>query len=270
MKNFAARFPIVFALTTTLIAMLCLVWPFLIPGISLAAQMISGRIAICIFAIAMLTYLGWWREAGFTRPKSWRILLPYLPLLLLVILAKISEVIKFGIRVTDLELIFLGLIVYLVGGFMEEAIFRGLVLRALLPGGLVRAAVLSSLIFACAHLANLITNADLNDTILQVVIAFLMGLAFTAALAVTRNIWPAVFIHALSNFGMYMTVGGFLNTATTSQSPTLEEAIGKILLPLLLAIYSFWLLIRAQRKARMAPSPVTFPSQPEGELRATL
>jgi hypothetical protein len=66
---------------------------------------------------------------------------------------------------------------------------------------------------------------------------------------------------------MYMSVGGFLNTATTSQSPTLEEAIGEILLPLLLAIYSFWLLIRAQRKARMALPPVTFPSQPEGGLR---
>jgi hypothetical protein len=36
---------------------------------------------------------------------------------------------------------------FAAGGFMEEAIFRGLVLRALLPGGLVRAAVLSSLIF---------------------------------------------------------------------------------------------------------------------------
>jgi membrane protease YdiL (CAAX protease family) len=215
----------------------------------------------------MLTYLGWWREAGFTRPKSWRILLPYLPLLLLVLLAKISDVNKFGIRVTDLKLIFLGLIVYLGGGFMEEAVFRGLVLRILLPGGLVRAAVLSSLIFASAHLANLITNANLNDTILQVVVAFLMGLAFTAPLAVTRNIWPAVFIHSLTNFVMFLAVGGFLNTAATSKSPTLDEAIGEILLPLLLAIYSYWLLIRAQRISQMALSPYTFGPQHEEGLR---
>jgi membrane protease YdiL (CAAX protease family) len=248
MKTIAARFPVLFALTTTSIAMLCLVWPLWVPGLTLATQIILGRIVICAFAIAMLTYLGWWGEAGFIRLTSWRILVPYLPLLALIILSKVTEVTKLGIRVTDLELIILGVVVYLAGGFMEEAIFRGLVLRTLLPGGLVRAPLLSSLIFASAHFLNLIGGANLNDTILQVIVAFLIGLAFAAPLAVTRNIWPAVFIHALNNIGGYLTLGGFLNTAVTSQNPTLNEAIGAILFPLLLAIYSFWLLRRAGRR----------------------
>jgi membrane protease YdiL (CAAX protease family) len=246
-KAFAARFPFLFALTATLIGLLCQIWPLWISGLSLSAQILIGRFEICIFAIAILTYLGWWREAGFAKPKSWRILLPYLPLLLLVILAKITEIATSGIRVTDLQLIFLGFIVYLTGGFMEEAIFRGLVLRTLLPGGLIRAAILSALIFAVSHLFNLMAGADLNDMILQVIVAFPMGLAFTAPLAVTRNIWPAVFIHTLSNFGAYLTVGSFLNTAATSQSVTLGAAVVEILMVLPVAIYSCWLLLRVQK-----------------------
>jgi len=254
MKTFATRYPLPFALTITAIAMLCLIWPLWIPGLSQATQVIFGRAAICLFAIAMLTYLGWWREAGFIRPASWRILVPYLPLLLLVLLSKVTDVSRYGIRVTDIWLILLGLVVYLAGGFMEEAVFRGLVLRSLLPGGLVRAGVLSSLIFAAAHFFNLLNGALLTDTILQVIVAFLMGLAFAAPLAITRNIWPAVFIHALTNFVGYLTVGGFLNTAATSQNPTINEVIGEILFPLLLAIYSFWLLRRTERhiKRRIA------------------
>ena len=104
-----------------------------------------------------------------------------------------------------------------------------LVLTALLPKGLVRAAVFSSLIFAFCHLFNLTKGANLYDTLLQVTVAFLMGLAFTAPLAVTRNIWPLVFIHTLINFVGFLAVGGFLDTAATSRIPTLTEAGGAIL-----------------------------------------
>ncbi len=131
---------------------------------------------------------------------------------------------------------------------MEEAVFRGLVLRTLLPQGLVRAAILSSLIFAVVHLLNLAGGANLAATLLQVVVAFLMGLAFVAPLAVTKNIWPLVFIHALNNFVAYLTVGGVLNTATTSQSPSLSQVINALLIPFVLAIYSTWLIIRTEQR----------------------
>lgn len=257
MRKFATRFPFLFALATTVMAMLCLLWPLWLPGLSQTTQILLGRIAICLFAAAMLTRLSWWREAGFIRPRSWRVLLPYVPLFLLLILATTTQVGKFGIRVTDLKLIFLGLVVYGLGGLMEEAVFRGLVLRALLPGGLLRAAILSSLIFASAHLLNLTMGANLNDTILQVIVAFLAGLAFTAPLVVTRNIWPLVVYHALFNFVGYLAVGGFSNTASTSGSPTLGEAIGSVLPWVLLAIYSLWLILRRQKLAqRLKDLPV--------------
>jgi len=248
MKTIAARVPLLFALVTTLVAMLCLTWPLAITSWSVITQAIIGRVGICIFAIVMLSTLGWWGESGFVLPKSWRILLPYLPLFLLIIVSKISEINSLGIHVADFNFILIGLFVYVAGGFMEEAIFRGLVLRTLLPQGLVRAAILSSLIFAVVHLLNLAGGANLAATLLQVVVAFLMGLAFVAPLAVTRNIWPLVFIHALNNFVGYLAVGGLLDTATTSQSPSLSQVVNALLIPFVLAVYSTWLIIRTERR----------------------
>jgi membrane protease YdiL (CAAX protease family) len=249
MKVFATRFPLLFAFATTLVAMLCLMWPLWIPGFSPITQILLGRIAICLFAVFMLTYLSWWRETGFVPPASWRILMPYLPVILLMLAIKTFDVVTVGIHVFDLKLILLGLIVYLAGGFMEEAIFRGLLLRILLPGGLMRAAFLSSLLFALAHLLNLFMGANLYATILQVAVAFLAGLVFTAPLAITRNIWLLVIIHGLSNFVGYLNAGGFLNTATSSQGPSLVDVVLSLLPYLLLGVYSFWLLRRTERRS---------------------
>ncbi len=255
MKTIAARVPVLFALVITLVAMLCLSWPLAITSLSIETQAIVGRVGIYLFAIVMLSVLGWWGESGFVRPKSWRILLPYLPLFMLIIVSKISDISSQGIHGDDLNFILTGLFVYVAGGFMEEAVFRGLVLRALLPQGLARAAILSSLIFAVVHLLNLAAGANLAATILQVVVAFLMGMAFVAPLAVTRNIWPLVFIHSLSNFVGYLTVGGILNTATTSQSPSISEAVGALLIPFVLAVYSTWLIFRIEQRNRSKNVP---------------
>ncbi len=258
MKVFAARFPFLFALGTVLVAMLCLVWPTWIPEFSLASQMVFGRVAICLFAIFLLTHLGWWRETGFVRPAGWRILVPYLPLIILLLAVKIFDTLTVGIHIPDLQMVMLGFFVYIAGGFMEEAVFRGLVLRTFLSGGLVRAAFLSALLFALAHLLNLLMGANLTATLLQVAVAFLAGVCFCAPLAVTRNIWPLVVLHGLSNFVGYLNAGGFLNTATTSKGPTWFDAAGSLLPFALLGIYSIWLLRRTERqginRAALIPS----------------
>ncbi len=253
MKAFAARFPLLFASATTLAAMLCLLWPLWVPGFSQTVQIFVGRITICLFAISMLTFLGWWRETGFVRPTSWRILVPYLPIILLMAAIKTFDVVTVGIHVLDPKLILVGLVVYLAGGFMEEAVFRGLLLRTLLPGGLVRAAFLSALLFALAHLLNLLMGAHLSATILQVAVAFLAGLVFAAPLAVTRNIWPLVIIHGLGNFVGYLNAGGFLNMGGTSKGPSWVDVVLSLVPYLLLGVYSFWLLRRAERQTHTLP-----------------
>lgn len=252
MKKFAVQYPFWFAQAVTLAATLCLIVPVLAPGLTMTTKILLGRVAICIFAIAILTGLGWWKEAGFVRPAGWRFLIPYLPVIGLLALMKTLDILSLGINISDFKLIMLGFAVYMAGGFFEEAIFRGVVLRALIPGGLVRASLLSALIFGLVHFANLVGGANLNATLLQVAVAMLVGFCFTAPLALTRNIWPLVVLHGLNNFVGFLTAGGWLDTGATSKSPTLVEAIMSIVLVLLFALASYWILVRVQKKTQAA------------------
>ena len=71
----------------------------------------------------MLTLLGWWGESGFVRPKSWRILLPFLPLFLLVLVSKISEFNSLGVHVSDINFILVGLFIYVADLFIHRVLF---------------------------------------------------------------------------------------------------------------------------------------------------
>lgn len=88
-------------------------------------------------------------------------------------------------------------------GLFEECIFRG-VIFSLLAGqfskdksGLWKTYIVSSLIFAAAHLMNGLSFG----TILQVGYTFLTGGLFGFILMKTKNVFCCGFIHALYNFG---------------------------------------------------------------------
>jgi hypothetical protein len=149
-----------------------------------------------------------------------------------------------GIQVTAPGPILLAFVVFLLGGFMEEAIFRGVILRALLPGGLLRANLLAATIFATAHLAGLAVGADPAAAALQWVYTWLFGFAAVAALTYARNLWPLVIIHSLVNFGSYLMSGDYFNTAR----PTVGDAIGVVILMAVPAAAGWWLLRRASRR----------------------
>ena len=84
-------------------------------------------------------------------------------------------------------LIFIGLVVLVP--FIEEALFRGFMLKGFVSRiGWLPAAILSSLLFGLAHL-------QLNVAI----DTFLLGLAAAWLVYFSRSIWPAVTLHAIKN-----------------------------------------------------------------------
>jgi len=92
-------------------------------------------------------------------------------------------------------------------GFGEEIAHRGMTLSTAKPNGIVRALMLSSLLFALAHL-----------NIAQAGYAFVVGLILGSVTMITRSIFPAMIIHATSNFcsvylGYASTNGWFLGDA---------------------------------------------------------
>lgn len=91
-------------------------------------------------------------------------------------------------------------------GTFEECIFRGIIF-AVLAGcfsgdkkGFLQTYVVSSLIFAGAHLFNVFAGAGIGATLLQVGYTLLTGGLFGFALIKTKNVFCAALTHAVYNF----------------------------------------------------------------------
>lgn len=176
-------------------------------GMVLAVYLIAGTVAqvagltglwlygiangVLVVAVALLlTALGWWRRVGFRAPDRWRDLLwfvvPFLPVGL-----NLVPGVEFVDALTVTGLLALALAV----GFVEESVFRGLMLTALVPRGAWLAVVVTSVLFGVTHLANVLAGATLAETVSQVLYAVAFGVAF-AALVLRRGVlWPLVLAH---------------------------------------------------------------------------
>jgi uncharacterized protein len=254
MKTLAIRYPFIFGILVSLAAILGQMWPLLLPGLSQNVQILLARATDLLIAVYLLTSFNWWREAGFVRITSWKILLPYLPLILVMLLVVVTTIGTAGVKVNDPTLLLVGAVSFLVGGFVEESLFRGIILRLFLPRRLLNAALLSSVVFSIAHLPNLLLGQDLGATGLQLVRAFLLGFAFVAPLAYTRNIWPLVILHAMVNFSSFLASGNLALIST--QRPETSQVLAEVIVFGVLAGYGFWLLRRARQRSDQATTAV--------------
>ncbi len=120
----------------------------------------------------------------------------------------------------------------LLVGFLEELIFRGFLFKAMLPGGIRSAFIVSSLTFGIGHMVNLINGADFLPTLLQVCYAVAIGFLFTLIFYKGKSLWPCMITHgvfnALSAFGVEADTTGRILTA--------------VALCFLPAAYSLWLV----------------------------
>jgi membrane protease YdiL (CAAX protease family) len=78
----------------------------------------------------------------------------------------------------------------LMVGFVEESVFRGLMLTALRERGVWRAIIVTSVLFGLTHLANVLAGATVLETISQVAYTIAFGVAFAALVLSTGIIGP--------------------------------------------------------------------------------
>ena len=240
LNEFFAGQPIAAAVILGILTLILQYLPrFLLPELGEDNQKFIGKIVISVFAITLLSALGWWREAYFVPPSQWKIWVPFLPLLLLPVLSALVS----DFNISDpAQITFFALYTFIVG-FAEEAIVRGLMLRTLRPKGLMQAVFLSSLIFGLMHLANLIMGADIGSTVTQVIYATLIGIAFAGALQAGGSIWPLIIIHALVDF--FPKLSGVPDGAS---SVNLVNALLLIGVQIPFALYGWWVLRRHMQK----------------------
>lgn len=142
------------------------------------------------------------------KPRSYKAMIFALPALLVAInnfpfVAYLSGNTTFNSSTTDVYYFILQVI---STGLFEELIFRGLFLYWMLDlfkdkkHAILKAMIISSLIFGFVHLFNIFAGASIPMTLLQMLYSTLTGLMWSATLILTRNIWLTALMHAIYNF----------------------------------------------------------------------
>ena len=159
-----------------------------------------GDGALAVTLVFLLTRRRWWGEVGFRRPREpWLVWLAACPLIVLVDNPFGSVAIPPLPRLARLVMI-MALV-----GFVEETIYRGLMIRVLIWRGVWRAAIVSSALFGLAHGFAAVAGQDLTRTALQVAFASGIGFAYAAAVIRSGAVWPAAIVHTLINVTAFLT-----------------------------------------------------------------
>lgn len=153
--------------------------------------------------LALVAVLGWWKKAGFLSAGTKKDVVFYLLPVIIAFLPVIG-----GLSVTDPRSIAIFALFAIAVAVAEETFFRGLVLQALTPSGVLSAVLVSSLLFGLPHLLNAVGGVwDPVFTLADTVAAFGVGITFAAIVVRTGTIWPPVILHFLINFVTLLSVG---------------------------------------------------------------
>ncbi len=145
-----------------------------------------------VVAAGLLTWLGWWRQAGFNRPSRWKnLVLLWFPLLV------IALTLSGGARVSGPFLLAATVFVVLLTTLGQELIFRGVMWRALVPAGLIKAVVVTSLLSGALTLARTTSSGPWPEAVYLTLTATCGGFTYAALRWRTASIWPPIVINFL-------------------------------------------------------------------------
>ncbi len=174
-------------------------------------------------AAVLLTWLGWWREAGFNRPARWRnLVLLWFPLLV------VALTLSGGARFSGPFLFAATVFVVLLTTVGQELVFRGVMWRVLAPTGLQKAVVVTSLLSGALTLVRTAESGPWPEAVYLTLTATCGGFTYAALRWRTASIWPPIFVTfllvlAIDVATVKSTVYPFLLLANTlGLSPTVS------------------------------------------------
>lgn len=247
-----------FVLAALVVATICIVtasagWARVALDLPTAVVELAAEVVLAVLAVVVVTRMHWWRRVGFGKLAAlqdlrlfWVPLFPVLPALPAAVAALNGRDVHNGLADLGLWLAIAASV-----GFVEEVAFRGLILRALAPRGVLLAAVVSSVLFGLMRAVNLLIAADLGATVIQVGYATAMGFAFAAVALRTGVIWPLVAIHALMGAVGFVAAGG---TTTTGVAGT--DVLLSAVYAVMFTVYGV-LVLRDGRLAPVGPAAAT-------------
>ncbi len=171
-------------------------WPDLLTyGIGTGLTALTG--------VAIVTRMGWWKTAGFKRPRHLHLIWIFLAVIVVDIInnwqGQLPPVVP--------QVLGLTLMATLFGAFSEEVFYRGLMLQVLMRKGVWLAAVVTSLLFGLSHLLNAAAGMSAEVVLWQLVYATAYGFAYAAFAIRTGTVWPIILTHFLNNFSILLVSG---------------------------------------------------------------
>lgn len=236
MKNLATQRPVLFAVLVLLILEAIVLGALLLSklaGIPLLSLDLPMLLLNAIFAGILIGIMRWWKETGFTAPSQWKNMrFIIVPLVLLV-----APTLFLQPQFPPLDRAVILVIVTLLIGFQEEAIFRGVLLRTFMPRGALQAVLISAALFGLIHVNSFLVGRDPMFVISQIVASFLGAIGLGALRIRTNTIVPLILLHALNDFLQFSATGGLEAGEVAPYIPIL-----KIVISGLMALYGFYLL----------------------------
>ncbi|MNX06469.1 CAAX amino terminal protease self- immunity [compost metagenome] len=233
-RTFSAKRPV---LAVIIIEVLLLIAMFAagayaqIKQLDYTSPVLIAFIPIALVLIVYLTIRRKWNALGFESirkiPSSnW---IYYLPLVLVLGINCMN-----GFKSTSASTLLYFIGFTLLVGFVEETIYRGLILRTLLAKGVTTAVATSSILFAVTHILNALSGQNLFDTILQIVYALLVGLVLALLIIMNNNILPLITFHFIHNLINFM-------------SPSNSIWYGTFAVIVILALQAIWLIVSLRK-----------------------
>ena len=174
---------------------------------ALTIQKDLGWIIMIIYATFVIVAVKWVKidkEIGLTMPaasKDWYVWIPTLVI-------PGTLIYYLGVNFTWGFMPFL-LIAAAGVAINEEILFRGILLRAILPFGTAIAIVVPSLLFGVAHLGNIFIGGDVTYGLFQFGWTFFAGMALTMMRLANNSLLPAIAFHFLLDAIDYLATGEF-------------------------------------------------------------
>ncbi|MDQ2902581.1 MAG: CPBP family intramembrane metalloprotease [Chloroflexota bacterium] len=218
-----------------------------------------GELPLALLLAALISWLGWWSDGGFARGITRKGLIACIvPFVLIAFPFFIS--LAAGALKAPSSTIIMVVVLSLLIGFVEEGCFRGVLLRILLPRGILLAVLLSSLFFGCFHTINLVSGFPWLYVVGEVILGVGMGVLFAAIRVRTGSIWPLILLHAIRD------VPGLITESINPHKALPVSFAGIIalsILSLLFILYAVYLL-RPSQLARLRVAygltPISKPS----------
>jgi len=209
MKTFIEKHPFWFALCFTIIIeqVLGLV-VFVIGARILGLPELPVRVVvvliITVVSLYFIWWLGWWEDSGLVSTTK-NVYALTIPLVLMFF-----PLVFYGTVTLEAQRANFLLLAVLLTGISEEAIFRGLFVRAFLPRGKWQALLIPAVLFAAAHFTQSLGGLmTLGDNLLQITDALIYGILYGAVRLRVNNIWPLIVLHALGD--LFYTTSGLLD-----------------------------------------------------------